>query len=180
MTTTTKLPKIGFERILYITDLSDSGRPAFPYAASLAHKYGAALTVFHVVETHDFEKYLVGYINETLWEEIRNRNLHEARQLLVDRKRDDTAIKSSVDGIFRESMADLEHPYVTYDVAIDLGDPVERILAKANKGDYDLLIMAKHGHGAFKGALMGDTCQRVVHRCRKPVLVVEVPPKNED
>jgi nucleotide-binding universal stress UspA family protein len=180
MTINSKLPKIGFEKILYITDLSDSGRMAFPYAASLAHKYGAELTVFHVVEAHDFEKYLVGYISEPLWEEIRNRNLNEARQLLIDRKRDDTAIKSSVDEMFRESMSKLEHPYVTYDVAIDLGDPVERILAKAHKGNYDLLIMAKHGHGIFKGALMGDTCLRVVHRCQKPVLIVEVPPKDED
>ena len=82
--------------------------------------------------------------------------------------------------MFRDSMSGLEHPYVTYEVVADLGDPVERILARAHKDDYDLLIMAKHGHGAFKGALMGDTCQRVVHRCQKPVLIVEVPPKDED
>ena len=178
MTSSTKPPRIGFEKILYVTDLSESGRLAFPYAASLAHRYGAALTLYHVVETHDFEKYLVGYISDALWEEIRNRNLKEARQLLIDRKRDDVAIKSSIDEMFRDSMAGLEHPHVNYEVAADLGDPVERILARAHNEDYDLLIMAKHGHGAFKGALMGDTCQRVIRRCQKPVLVVEVPPKD--
>lgn len=179
MTSSNKLPKIGFEKILYITDLSDSGRMAFPYAASLAHNYGAELTVFHVVEAHDFEKYLVGYISEPMWEEIRNRDLQEARQMLIERKREDTAIKDNVDEMFRKSMTDYEHPYVVYDVVIEMGDPVDKILEKANSESYDLLIMAKHGHGALKGALMGDTCQHVVRRCQKPVLIVEVPPKEE-
>jgi nucleotide-binding universal stress UspA family protein len=177
MTSNSKLPKVGFERVLYITDLSDSGRKAFPYAASIAHKYGAELTVLHVVESHDFEKYLVGYISEPLWDEIKDRSLHEARKMLLERKREDTAIKSSVDEMCKQSLADHEHPYVTYDLVVEMGDPVESILKKANEGNYDLLVMAKHGHGAIKGALMGDTCHRVVRRCRKPVLIVEVPPK---
>ena len=180
MTTDSKLPKIGFDKILYITDLSESGRKAFPYAASLAHKYDSALTVFHVVETHDFEKYLVGYISEPLWEEIRNRNLQEARQILINRKREDAAIRSSVEEMHQRCLSEHQHPFVTYDILVELGDPVEKILEQAHKGDYDLLIMARHGHGLFKGALMGDTCHKVVQRCQKPVLIIEVPPKDED
>jgi len=179
MTSNNTLPKVGFEKILYITDLSESGRMAFPYAASLAHRYGAALTVFHVVEAHDFEKYLVGYISEQLWEEIRNRDLHEARQLLIERKREDAAIKHSVETMYQQSLSEHQQPYVTYDVVIAMGDPVDKILEQANRESYDLLIMAKHGHGALKGALIGDTCQHVVRRCQKPVLIVEVPPKEE-
>lgn len=177
MTSNTELPKVGFEKILYITDLSESGRMAFPYAASLAHKYGAELTVFHVVETHDFEKYLVGYIREPLWEQLKSQSLSEARQMLVDRRREDVAIKSSVDEMYKKSLSEHQHPYVTYDIIVEMGDPVDKILEQANKGSYDLLIMAKHGHGALKGALIGDTCQRVVRRCQKPVLIVGVPPK---
>lgn len=180
MTSNSKLPKVGFDKVLYITDLSDSGRTAFPYAASIARKYGAELTVFHVVETHDFEKYLVGYISEPLWDQLKDRSLDEARRMLLDRKREDTAIRNSVDEMCQECLSDEEHPYVTYDVAVEMGDPVESILEKANQGGYDLLVMAKHGHGAIKGALMGDTCQRVVRRCKKPVLVVEVPSGNQD
>jgi nucleotide-binding universal stress UspA family protein len=176
MTSNSKLPQVGLEKILYITDLSESGRTAFPYAASFAHKYGAELTVFHVVEAHDFEKYLVGYISEPLWEQIKDRSLIEARQMLIDRKREDTAIRTSVDEMCQQCLSDQDHPYVTYDVVVEIGDPVESILEKAHREDYDLLVMAKHGHGAVKGALMGDTCQRVVRRCQKPVLVVEVPP----
>ena len=93
---------------------------------------------------------------------------------MLERKRDDTAIRSAVDALCEQSLAEA-HPYVTYDVVVETGDPVESILAKAHEEGYDLLVMAKHGHGAIKGALMGDTCQRVVRRCMKPVLTVEAP-----
>jgi len=177
MTSNSKLPKVGFDKVLYITDLSDSGRTAFPYAASIAHKYGAEITVLHVVEAHDFEKYLVGYISEPLWDQLKDRSLQEARQMLLDRKREDTAIKDSVDAMCRQSQ---DHPYVTYDLVVEMGDPVDKILEKAHGENYDLVVMGKHGHGAMKGALMGDTCQRVVRRCQKPVLIVEVPDDKQE
>ncbi|MEW8155457.1 MAG: universal stress protein, partial [Candidatus Thiodiazotropha endolucinida] len=92
-----KLPRIGYKKILYVTDLSEEGRLAFPHAASLAHTYDAALTVFHVVESREFEKFLEGYFNEELWNEIRNRNVEEAREILVNRKRSDTSIKEGIE-----------------------------------------------------------------------------------
>jgi nucleotide-binding universal stress UspA family protein len=68
---------------------------------------------------------------------------------------------------------------VTYDVAVEMGEPVEVILNKAKQEQYDLIVMGKHGHGALKGALIGDTAQRVVRRSSIPVLVVEVPAGDE-
>ncbi|MCG6869957.1 MAG: universal stress protein [Gammaproteobacteria bacterium] len=59
-----RLPQVGFSKILYVTDLSRSGRKAFPYAASIARRYDAEVTVFHVIEAHSFEKYPIGYISE--------------------------------------------------------------------------------------------------------------------
>jgi nucleotide-binding universal stress UspA family protein len=172
------LPRIGFHRILYTTDLSETGRQAFPYAAALAHCYGAELTVFHVVETHDFEKHLVGYINESLWDEIKHRSLEEAREILIRRRRPEAAIRDEVERFCDEALPN--QPYVVYEVSVDLGDPVERILAKAHGEDYDLVVVGRHGHGVLKGALMGDTAQRVLRRCVKPVLVVPVPPVEDD
>ena len=78
MSTEKTLPKIEYKRILYTTDLSESGRHAFPYAASIAQRFLSELTVFHVVETRDFEKYLVGYISEDLWKDLKTENLEEA------------------------------------------------------------------------------------------------------
>ena len=134
MNTSGKLPRVEYKKILYATDLSEAGRLAFPHAASLAHRYASELTVFHVVETEEFEKYLVGYISEDLWNQIKTRNLQEARDIITARKRDDTAIKDVVDQFCQDTLTgNEEKPYVTYDVAVDTGDPVEKIIQKARR-----------------------------------------------
>ena len=177
-----RINRIEYRKILYTTDLSETGRHAFPYAASIANRHKADLTVLHVVEAHDFEKHLVGYINEPLWDEIKNRNLEEARHMLLQRKRGDTNILGDVEAHCRSAMQEKsdKEAYVSYDIAVEMGDPVEVILNKAGQEQYDLIVIAKHGHGALKGALIGDTVQRVVRRSSIPVLVVEVPVEDAD
>jgi len=175
MATHIELPRIEYKKILYVTDLSEAGRHAFPYAASIANRYDARLTVFHVVEPSHFEKYLVGYINEDLWQEIKTRDLQEARQLLIDRKRDDAAIRDSVDQFCQQTLAEKgQGPFVTYDVVVEAGEPVEKIVEAAHDGGFDLVVISKQGHGALAGTFMGDTASRVVRRCRVPVMVVPI------
>jgi nucleotide-binding universal stress UspA family protein len=181
MLSKTQVPRIGYKKILYTTDLSEAGRQAFPHAASLARAYGADLTVFHVVEPREFEKFLVGYINDDVWDEIKTRNLAEARDILVRRKRENTAIKDSVEQFCRDATEDpRQDPYVTYDVVVELGDPVDRIVEHAHNGGYDLVIIGKRGGGVMDGGLMGDTARRVIRHCRVPVMVVQVQEKSGD
>ncbi|RPH39313.1 MAG: hypothetical protein EHM87_24285 [Burkholderiales bacterium] len=69
------LPKVEIRKILYTTDLSESARHAFAYAASLANLYGAGITILHVL-TDDpvMSMGIISYIGEKQWEEIRKRN----------------------------------------------------------------------------------------------------------
>lgn len=177
------VPRVEYKKILYATDLSETGRFAFPYAASIAHRYNSELTVFHVVETVEFEKYVVGYISEDLWDEIKTRSLDEARDLLTARKRDDASIQDVVDQLCQEALPqDTTQPFVTYKVVVKSGDPVEKIVKEAHRGDYDLVVLGEHGKSVIRGALkrkVGSTAWRVLHRCKVPVLVVRVPPRND-
>ncbi len=171
-----KIPRVRFKKILYPTDLSQAGRRAFPYAASLANLYGAELTVFHVVETVEFEKSVVGYISEDMWKKIRKRSLQEARDILVRRKRDDAAIENEVDQFVQDSLGDkTKKPYITYDVVVKAGATVQTILEYARKGHYDLIVVGKQGHGAVEDALIGSTARRVMNRADIPVVVVPLP-----
>ncbi len=168
-----QIPRIEYRKILYATDLSEAGRAAFPQAASIAHRYAADLTVFHVVEPPEFENYLVGYIDENLWKKIKNRDLKEARDILVSRKRDDAVIKERVDEFCQSTLADYEDkPYVVYAVKITMGDPVKEIVEEARDGNYDLVVVGKHGRGLLEETVMGTTARRVLRRCDQPVLVV--------
>jgi nucleotide-binding universal stress UspA family protein len=172
-----KIPKIEYKKILYTTDLSKSGRYAFHHAASITRHYEAELTAFHVVEGGpELDRRLFGYVDEKLWEDIKTRNLQEARDILISRKRDNTAIKECVGQFCEEVQSNIpEHPDVTYSIVVKIGDPVDQIVEEAEAGNYDLIVMGSHGHGPVRAAFMGDTVRRVVRRSKIPVLVVRVP-----
>ena len=71
-----------------------------------------------------------------------------------------------------------EVAYVTYDVDVRLGHPVEEIQRKAQEEGYDLIVMGSHGHGTLLEAvpfMIGDTVTRVLRRSRVPVMVVQLP-----
>lgn len=177
------VPRVEYKKILYATDLSETGRFAFPYAASIAHRYNSELTVFHVVETVEFERYVVGYISEDLWDEIKTRSLHEARDMLNSRKRGDTSIQDAVDQLCQEALPQGgNQPYVTYNIVVKSGDPVEKIVKEAHKGNYDLVVLGEHSVGVVRDAVkrkVGSTAWRVLHRCSVPVLVVRLPVGNK-
>lgn len=171
------IPQISYKKILYTTDLSETGRYAFAHAASLAHTYKAELTVLHVLdEGPEMASRLVGYMDEKLWEEIKKRDLEEAREILVKRKRDNAAIRQCVDDYCAQIQADTPgQPYVTYDIEITFGNPVEQIIGAAEKGGHDLIVMGNLGHSTLKDAVLGSNLQRVLRRAKVPVLVVRIP-----
>jgi nucleotide-binding universal stress UspA family protein len=176
MTMQKKLPEVHYKKILYSTDLSEAGRHAFPHAASIANRYGAQLIVFHVVETVEFERSVVGFISEHMWDQLKTRSLEEAREMLISRRREDTAIKSAVDDhLIGTTGEEGAKPAVTYEVVVKAGDPVEEILKEAHDGSYDLLVMGNRGERALKDRLMGSTAWRVLHGAQIPVMLVRVP-----
>ena len=176
MDKTMDIPKIEIKKILYTTDLSESGRYAFSYAASLANAYKAEISVLHVIEEGpELDKTLVGYISEELWEQIKKQNLEEAREILVNRKMDNAAIKKCVGDFCEEIQSSTpEEAYVAYDIAIEMGHAVEKILEYATQGNYDLIVVGSHGHGTLD-TMMGDTARRIVRRSEIPVFVVKLP-----
>jgi nucleotide-binding universal stress UspA family protein len=172
-----KIPKIEYKKILYTTDLSESGRYAFHHAVSLSRHYNAELVVFHAVEGgEELDRRLFGYVDEKLWDEIKTRNLEEARNILIKRKRDNTAIEECIGDLCEEIQGSIpEHAEVTYSLMVKMGAPVDLIIEESEAGDYDLIVMGSHGHGQVKAAMMGDTVLHVVKRSKIPVLVVRVP-----
>ncbi|MBW1819113.1 MAG: universal stress protein, partial [Deltaproteobacteria bacterium] len=65
------IPEI--KKILYATDLSENARYAFSYATSLANRYGAGITILHVLQ--DLSPYrdslVVNVLGEERWSELR-------------------------------------------------------------------------------------------------------------
>ena len=176
------LPKVKIKRILYATDLSESARYAFAYAVSLANLYGAGITFLHTLAEvpESLDKGVIGYIGADRWEAIKKQHYQEAKETLTGKKRDYVPIKEVLDQFCEDvKSSHEEYDFVTDEILVTRGHPVEEILEQAEKRNCDLIVMGTHGHGVLEDVLMGSTAQRVIRRSQKPVLVVRLPEEQE-
>jgi nucleotide-binding universal stress UspA family protein len=160
------IPEIN--KILYSTDLSPNARFAFSYAASLANRYDAGVTIFHVLEdlSPTSDSLVINIIGQEKWNELRNRNEKE----VLD------TIKARLAKFCEDVQTELPScPFITDNIIVKIGNPVDEILQEIENNDFDLVVMGAHGQGALADALMGSTSRRVLRRCKKPVLVVRLP-----
>ena len=160
------LPEIN--KILYTTDLSLNARHAFGYAASLANRYDAGVTILHVLEdvSPTTDSLVMNIIGKDKWEELRGRNEKE----VLD------TIKSRLTKFCDDVQAELPAcPFITDSIMVKIGSPVDEILQEVENTGYDMVVMGAHGHGVLADAIMGSVSRRVVRRCKAPVLVIRLP-----
>jgi len=172
------LPKVEVNKILYATDLSENARYAFAYAVSLADLYNAAITFIHVLPevSKRLDKSVIGYISEERWEEIKSQNVEEAKEAIIGKRRDHLAIRDALHQFSEDVKESREgEGFVTDDIIVVRGNPVEEILKYSDEKKCDLIVMGTHGQGTLADAMMGSTARRVLRRSPKPVLVVRLP-----
>lgn len=162
------IPEI--KKILYATDLSENARHAFGYAVSLASRYGAGITFLNVLE--DMSPYrdslMINVLGQDKWEELLKNN----RENLLQKAKDD--IKSFCDDVSAKVPA---CPFITDEIVVKIGEPVEEILDLVESSNCDLVVMGSHGRGMLADKLIGSTSRRVLRRCKKPVLLIRLPDK---
>ena len=160
------IPEI--KKILYTTDLSENARYAFGYAASLANRYDAGVTILHVLEdiSPTTDSLVINIIGEDKWKELRGRNEKE----VID------TIRSRLTKFCGDVQAELPScPFITDKIMVKIGSPVDEILLEVESNSYDMVVMGAHGQSVLADTLMGSVSRRVVRRCSKPVLVVRLP-----
>ena len=172
------LPKVEVKKILYATDLSENARYAFAYAVSLADLYGAKIALLHVLpETSELmDKHVIGYIDADRWEEIKAQHFEEAKEALIGKRKGHLAIKDVLHQ-FSEKVKEGQEGegFITDDIIVERGNPVEQILKHAQERSCDLIVMGTHGHGTLEDVMLGSTARRIVRRSKIPVLVVRLP-----
>jgi nucleotide-binding universal stress UspA family protein len=60
-------------------------------------------------------------------------------------------------------------------VMVRIGNPAKEIVAAAEEGDFDLIILGTHGHGKLAESMMGSVAGDVIRHSRRPVMVVRLP-----
>jgi nucleotide-binding universal stress UspA family protein len=136
-------------RILVTTDFSEASKKAFPYAAALARKFEASLTLLYVVPSHLPAEF--GHLGIVLEE---NRMLAEARERLPR---------------FREMEL---NPHVHVETLVSNGSPAHAICTTAETQSTDLIVISTRGHTGLKRFALGSVTENVVRHAPCPVLVV--------
>lgn len=160
------IPEI--KKILYTTDMSETSNLAFSYAASLANRYGAGITILHVIKDSmsTSENLVSNVLGEDKWKELLDKN----KSHIVEK------ISRRLENFCDEQKAALPScPFMMNEVIVRIGSPVEEIIGEVDKNNYDVVVMSARGHGALADAVMGSVSRRVIRRCSKPVLLVRLP-----
>jgi nucleotide-binding universal stress UspA family protein len=141
-----------FRHILAPTDFSDYSKQAVASALELAKKFGAKLSILHVIELPPYpvEGYVPPSLTATFWEDLEHQASQDLAQLVPE------AESAGVE--------------VVRQVAV--GSPNRKIIDMAEAEQVDLIVMATAGRTGFSRLVMGSIAERVVRTASCPVLTI--------
>lgn len=162
------------QKILYATDLSDTARHAVLYACSIGNSFGASVTLLHVIPdvlgalTREAGIDLVDHMGKKAWADFHINGIEKAKETIYQRIRETS----------RNVSKEIPHCPLTEDnVIVKIGNPVKQIVATAQEGNFDLIIMGTHGHGKMEERIIGSTASDVIRLSYVPVTVIRLPEK---
>lgn len=160
------------QKILYATDLSDTARHAVRYACSIGNRFGASVTLLHVIPdvldalSREAGIDLADHMGKKAWAEFHINGIEKARETIYRRIRETS----------RSVAKDIPCCPLTEDnVRVKIGNPAKQIVATAQDGNFDLIIMGTHGHGKMEERIIGSTASDVIRLSYVPVTVIRLP-----
>lgn len=141
-----------FRHILAPTDFSEYSKQAVVSALELARKFGAKLTVLHVVELPPYpvEGYVPPAVNATFLDDLERQATQDLAQLVPEAESSDVEVVRLV----------------------AVGSPYRMIIDTAEAEQVDLIVMATAGRSGFSRLIMGSIAERVVRTATCPVLTI--------
>jgi nucleotide-binding universal stress UspA family protein len=140
---------MNIQEIIFPIDFSERSIEACPYVAAIAQRFGARLTLLHVVEN------LPPALSTP------NQISGEAAGTEQQRIRALTALSA-----FQHQYI----PHVPSEVCVLVGDPATAIAAHAGESGEKMVVMPTHGYGPFRQMLIGSVTAKVLHDAKCPVL----------
>ena len=144
-----------FDPVLAAVDFSDDARRAAHRAALVAVEQGARLELLHVLS---------------------NTSAASLRDLLRPHAGVQAQVLGGVRAMLEELASDLAaRTGVSGTPRVEQGEVLPSILAAARQAA--LLVVGAHGWNPLRDLILGSTAERLLGRCRRPVLVVRRPPR---
>lgn len=166
------------KKILFTTDLSKESRFAFDYALSMAIRYGAKITILHVMEepSQYSSAHIKTLLGEDRWKQFQESHEQEARQILIGKRKDAAMIREALAEFREEAQKDhMESESTMEEIVVVRGNVVDEILSQARNRNYGLIVMGYYARGKLQDALLGSTPRRLLRRSKIPVMLVRLP-----
>lgn len=150
---------IVLQKILVPVDFSDCAKEGARYASAFATGVGANLLLMHIVHPPDYMA-VEGTAVDPNWPQ-----LLETAVLQAEDKLDEMVNFLPLVGISAETQ-------------VEIGAPVEKLIAASARPDIDMVITSTHGYSALRHALLGSVAEQLARRASCPVLVVPSHPRS--
>ena len=145
-----------FRKILYPTDFSDVSKNAIEYIRQLKDSGVEELLVLHVID---------------------ERGLHYSYLYVLDEYIGDEGLKEKLKDEATKELAEIENKLkdcgFKITSRIEFGVPLKEILKAEQKEDISIIIIGSHGKSNIEEMLLGSVSEKVVRKCKKPILVVK-------
>jgi nucleotide-binding universal stress UspA family protein len=138
------------KRILVAVDGSAPSLKAVRMAAEVAQRFGARLTLVHVVPKLLLPPDVYGLTIAAVEKEHR----------------------AYADGVLDKAREVIDDPGLDVSSTVLFGAPAEAVAEEAAAPDVGMVVVGGSGHGAVARVILGSVSDRLVHISPKPVLVV--------
>lgn len=140
------------KKILVAVDGSENAKKALDKAKEIALFNNSEVMILNVIsDLRNSHPYVIDRVCES---EINKVLLEQGKKLLEE------SLK-----IFKDYQGKVS-------TSIKCGDPAREIIEKAEKGEYDLVIMGSRGLNALSRAMLGSVSNKVLNHIKISVLIV--------
>jgi nucleotide-binding universal stress UspA family protein len=144
-------------------------------------KQGLAMKILVAVDGSDYTKRLMDYIaahdvwrmpahDYTVLHVVPALPLRAAAAL--ERKLVQGYYEEEAQAVFAPVRSFFDELGIAATYLMEVGHAANLIARTADAGDFNLLMMGSHGHGALGSLVLGSVANRVLSHCRTPLLLV--------
>ncbi len=154
------------KKYLVTTDGSENSKKALLEAKKLGEYVNADITIMHVAKDLNINPY--GTIEHS---KLFTKTDEKASKKFVKEVLKDNV--NSAEALLKDALALFDGYPGGVDIFLERGNPSEKILEKAELGDYDLIIMGSRGLGTFSRAMLGSISNKVLNHAKTDVLIIK-------
>ena len=157
-----------YSNILVATDLTPNSVQAFKHAVMMARRNKAKIHMIHVVPEVDasMRSYISAMMVKGSLDKFEHDNEEAARMEIENR------LKQFAKDELADHPEDLDR---VASIEVPHGNPVAKILTKADEIDADVIVMGSHGKGQMEYAFLGSTSEKVLRKSKRPVFIIPIP-----